>query len=98
MTKYLAALQKLATQIFSLGEDEGYQLRARERDLDADGNWVWGLDSRGVIVLRHRGEDCPDETLSELVMHLISIGDGASAETPSIKEPEAPEPAYSFLR
>lgn len=99
LTKYLAAIEKLASRIFSLGEDEGYQLRTHERDLESDGNWVWGKDSREVIVLRHKGEDCPDEILSELMLHLLAIAEGLpTTETPVIPETPEPAPKFPFLQ
>lgn len=92
MIKYLDALRSLATKVFDLGVEEGYRLRTHERDLEADGNWSWSPDSRGRVVLRHKGEDCPDETLSELVLFLLEPE--VPEKTPATDEPADPD----FLR
>lgn len=99
--KYLQVMQQLVTKVFDFGEKEGYENRIYDRDLESNGNWVWGADERGTIVLRHRGEDCPEEVLSELMLHLISVADGLpTAEAPVLAAPETPliNPAHPFLR
>jgi hypothetical protein len=83
--------------VFDLGEKEGYALRTHERDLDSDGNWSWGEDSHGTIVLRHRGEDCPNETLSELVLHLLDSMEVEKPPTEPVETPAAPA-THDFLR
>jgi hypothetical protein len=71
LTRLLKGTEVLVKEAFACGELEGYAARLAERDLEADGNWTMDRDERGEIVLRHKGEDCPQEFLSSLIMQLL---------------------------